>query len=219
MENKDIYEDISSIKTIMERSTKFISLSGLSGIMAGIYALIGAGIAYSLIPMHLERKLFDRSSDQPIVGAYQTRENLTIYLFIVAVTVLVLSVGTGIWLTTRKAKRRGQAVWNPSSRALLKNGLLPLLTGGCFVIILLTKHHYGIIAPGCLVFYGLALVAASQYTFGDVRWLGIMEIILGLIALLFPGYGLLFWALGFGVLHILYGAIMYYKYDRGNNAA
>lgn len=219
MGNKDIYEDISSIKAIMERSTKFISLSGLSGVMAGIYALIGAGIAYSLIPTHLERRLFDRSSGQPVVGGIHSRESLAICLFIVAVIVLLLSVGTGLLLTIRKAKRRNQTVWNPSSRALLKNGLFPLLTGGCFVLILLAKHHYGIIAPGCLIFYGLALAAASQYTFGDVRWLGIMEIILGLIALLFPGYGLLFWALGFGVLHILYGTIMYFKYDRGNNAA
>jgi hypothetical protein len=219
MENKDVYEDISSIKTIMERSTKFISLSGLSGVLAGVYALIGAAIAYSLIPIHLERKLFDRSTDQPITGTFQTRESLAIYLFIVAVIVLLLSVGTGVLLTIRKAKRRGQTVWNPSSRALLKNGLLPLLTGGCFVLILLAKHHYGVVAPGCLIFYGLSLAAASQYTFGDVRWLGILEVILGLIALLFPGYDLLFWALGFGVLHILYGAIMYFKYDRGNNAA
>src|SRR6202012_4106338 len=98
MENKDIYDDISSIKTIMERSTKFISLSGLSGVMAGIYALISAAIAYSLIPTQLERRLFDRASDQPIAGAYQTRESLTIYLFIVAVIVLILSVSTGILL-------------------------------------------------------------------------------------------------------------------------
>jgi len=210
MENKDIYEDISSIKNMMERSTRFISLSGLSGVMAGIYALAGAGIAYSLIPTHVEGKLFDQ---------YQGPLNLVECLVAVALLVLLLSISTGIWLTMRKAKQRNQSVWNPSSRALLKNGLLPLLTGGCFIIILLVKHHYGIIAPGCLVFYGLALAAASQFTFGDVRWLGILEIILGLIALLFPGYGLLFWALGFGVLHILYGTIMYFKYDRGNNAA
>lgn len=219
MENKDIYEDISSIKNIMERSTRFISLSGLSGIMAGIYALIGAAIAYALIPTHLERKVFDRLSEQPIAGTYHGQLSLIECLIAVALLVLLLSVSTGIWLTTRKARRHNQTVWNPSSKALLKNGILPLLTGGCFLIILLIKHHYGIIAPGCLIFYGLALAAASQYTFGDVRWLGILEIILGLIALLFPGYGLLFWAIGFGVLHILYGTIMYFKYDRGNNAA
>lgn len=94
------------------------------------------------------------------------------------------------------------------------SGALPLLTGGCFVLILFSQGYYGIIAAGCLIFYGLALVAASQYTYGDVKWLGICEIGLGLLATLLPGFGLYFWAIGFGLLHILYGTIMHFKYDR-----
>jgi hypothetical protein len=219
MENKDIYEDISSIKNIMERSTKFISLNGLSGVMAGVYALIGAAIAYVLIPGYVEGHLFDNPSGTPTANPYHGRESLIGSLVAIALLVLLLSITTGIWLTTRKARRKGLTVWNPSSRALLNSGLLPLLTGGCFILILLVKRHYGIIAPGCLVFYGLALTAASQHTFGDVKLLGISEVVLGLLGLVFPGYGLLFWALGFGVLHIVYGTIMYFKYDRGNNAA
>ncbi len=143
----------------MERSTRFISLSGLSGVMAGIYALIGAGIAYKLI--------YEIKSD------YLGYNDLTIQLFFIAFTVLLLSIATGIWLTIRKASRRGQSVWNQSSKLLLKSGAVPLLTGGCFVLLLLLQGHYGIIAPGCLIFFGLALFAASQYTFGDVKWLGL----------------------------------------------
>jgi hypothetical protein len=224
MENKDIYDDISSIKTIMERSTKFISLSGLSGILAGVYALIGAGIAYTMIPRYSQQ--YDEPFDNtyPVKGLfYGSRpgyiSGLDAKLFLLALIILILSISTGVWLTLRKAKRNKQAVWNPSSRALLKNGLLPLLTGGAFILILLCQNHYGIISPACLIFYGLSLVAASQYTYGDVKWLGILEIGLGLICMIIPGYGLLFWALGFGVLHILYGAIMHFKYDRGNSAA
>ncbi len=224
MENKDIYEDISSIKTIMERSTKFISLSGLSGVMAGIYALIGAGIAFMLIPRYTLGYSEQPAASYPVKGLFYGNSSghipgLDAELFLVALSVLILSISTGVWLTVRKAKRSEQTVWNPSSRALLKNGLLPLLTGGAFILILLGQRHYGIISPACLIFYGLSLVAASQYTFGDVRWLGILEIILGLLCMLVPGYGLFFWAFGFGVLHILYGSIMYFKYDRGNNAA
>ncbi|WCT11052.1 hypothetical protein [Mucilaginibacter jinjuensis] len=205
MEEKDLYSEISSIRTLMERSTKFISLSGLSGVMAGIYALVGAGIAYKLLYLdHIE--------------LYVNRNDTIMQLFFVALIVLILSVATGIWLTVRKAKRKGQSVWNQSSNLLLKNGALPLLTGGCFVLLLFIQGHFGIIAPGCLIFYGLALVAASQYTYGDVRWLGLSEIALGLLATILPGYGLYFWALGFGVLHILYGSVMYFKYDRENNA-
>jgi len=203
MKDKDLQEEINSIKKIMERSTKFISLSGLSGILAGIYALIGAGIGYEII-----------YASGGLRGGY----TIDMQLFAIALIVLLLSITTGIVLTARKAQRKGQTVWNPSSRALLKNGILPLLTGGAFILILLSDGNYHVVAPACLIFYGLALAAASQYTYGDVKWLGITEIILGLLAMLIPGYDLFFWALGFGVMHILYGSIMYFKYDRENSA-
>jgi len=203
MEDKDLYDEISSIKKIMERSTKFISLSGLSGILAGVYALVGAASGYKII--------YDNGA---IRGGY----SIDVQLFAIALIVLILSVATGVGLTVRKAKRKNQTVWNQSSRALLKSGLLPLLTGGAFILILLSNGYFHIVAPACLIFYGLALAAASQYTYGDVKWLGITEIILGLLAMLIPGYDLFFWALGFGVMHILYGSIMYFKYDRENSA-
>jgi hypothetical protein len=69
-------------------------------------------------------------------------------------------------------------------------------------------------APACLVFYGLALIQGSANTFDEIRYLGFSEIILGLISASVPGYGLVFWAIGFGVLHIIYGVIMYNKYDK-----
>lgn len=201
MEDKDLLADISSIKNIMKRSTRFISLSGLSGVMAGVYALIGAGLVYHLIYSGGEGYL---NYNQDIIGK----------LFLIASLVLVLSITTGIWLTFRKAAKKGQRVWNQSSKALLVSGALPLLTDGCFVLILFSQGRFDIIAAGCLIFYGLALVAASQYTYGDVKWLGICEIGLGLLATLLPGFGLYFWATGFGLLHILYGTIMHFKYDR-----
>jgi len=217
MKDKDIYDDISSIKTIMERSTKFISLSGLSGVLAGVYALIGAGIAYVMLPQYTAISPADYETASPAVYNHAIHSfGLDLVLFAVAMAVLLLSIGTGILLSAQKAKRNNQAIWNQSSRALLNAGLLPLVTGGCFAFILYINHHYGTIAPTYLVFYGLALVSASQFTYGDVKWLGILEIVLGLLALMQPGYGLYFWALGFGVLHILYGAIMYFKYDRVN---
>ncbi|MEX8549149.1 MAG: hypothetical protein V5804_16235 [Mucilaginibacter sp.] len=203
MEDKDLLADISSIKNIMERSTRFISLSGLSGVMAGIYALVGAGLAYKQIYMN------------DGAGVYSDHDqNLPRKLFFIASAVLVLSIATGIWLTFRKAAKNGQRVWSQSSKSLMISGALPLLTGGCFVLILFSQGSYGIIAAGCLIFYGLALVAASQYTYGDVKWLGICEIGLGLLSTLLPSFGIYFWATGFGLLHILYGTIMHFKYDR-----
>jgi len=203
MEEKDLLAEISSIRNIMDRSTKFISLSGLSGIMAGIYALVGAGIAYNLLYLRTDSFL-ER-------GYYRLLEER---LILVAAVVLFLSLLTGVLLTVRKASKKGQTIWNQSSQSLLLNGAAPLVTGGIFCIIMLLRGYYVVIGPCTLIFYGLALIAASKYTFGDVKWLGLLDVGLGLLAAIFPGYGLFFWAFGFGVLHILYGTIMHFKYDR-----
>ncbi len=200
MEDKYL-QDITEIKNMMNKSSQFISLSGLSGIMAGIYALIGAHIANGLIESH--------------VGYYVTLESKTFKLIVLtAFLVLVFSIITAAILTVSKAKKQGEKIWNSTSKRVLVNFLIPLVTGGVFGLLLLRNGYYGLIAPVTLLFYGLACVNASKYTLRDVRYLGITIIILGLIATEFSGYALEFWALGFGVCHILYGSIMYFKYDR-----
>ncbi|MDN3673662.1 hypothetical protein QWY99_11405 [Flavobacterium branchiarum] len=200
MEDKYL-QDISEIKNMMNKSSQFISLSGLSGIMAGIYALIGAYIANGLIDNH--------------AGYYITLESKTFKLIVLtAFLVLLFSIITSAILTVSKAKKEGEKIWNTASKRLLINFMIPLVTGGIFGLLLLRIGYYGLIAPITLLFYGLACVNASKYTLRDVRYLGITIIILGLIATEFSGYALEFWALGFGVCHILYGSIMYFKYDR-----
>ena len=193
--------DISEIKNMMSKSSQFISLSGFAGIMAGIYALIGAFIANQLIENH--------------EGYYITLESNTFKLIVLtAFLVLLLSVVTATILTYVKAKKVGEKVWNPTSKRMLINFLIPLVTGGIFALLLLRNENYGLIAPVTLIFYGLACVNASKYTLRDVRYLGLTITILGLIATEFSGYALEFWALGFGVCHIIYGTMMYFKYDR-----
>ena len=184
----------------MDKSSQFISLSGLSGIMAGIYALAGAFFIKYIDGLDYGYVIVDSYAFRLIIG--------------VAVIVLVLSVGTAILLTYQKAKKHGDTIWNSTSKRLAANFLIPLLTGGVFALLLIKNHYYGLIAPITLIFYGMACVNASKYTLRDVRYLGLTVIVIGLIATYFMGYGLEFWALGFGVCHILYGSIMYFKYDR-----
>ena len=206
MENEKYLKDIQDIKQMMTQSSRFISLSGLSGILAGTYSLIGAWFAYRTI-------YFDNS----IMGSYRNlviSYDAVVRLFIIAATVILLSVITGIVLSFRKAKKANESLWNPTSKRLLINFLIPLLTGGFFILFLIEKEILSLIAPLMLIFYGMACLNASKYTIGDVRYLGITLIILGLLSTWFLGYGLLFWALGFGVCHIVYGALMYFKYDR-----
>lgn len=206
MQEKDIYSELSSIRNLMERSTKFISLSGLSGIMAGIYALIGAYIGYKIV--------YGNSNDLDYRDHYVNSPETLGLLLLVALAVLVFSILTGIWLTIRQARKKGENFWNPVSKRLLTNLAIPLVTGGLFILVLIIRGDYGIIASACLVFYGLALISGGQYTFSDVKWLGCCEIILGLLAALFPGFGIVFWVLGFGLLHVLYGTIMHFKYNQ-----
>lgn len=206
MEEKEIYTELNSIRNLMERSAKFISLSGLSGILAGVYALIGAGLGYYLV--------YAPYGGLEYRDYYINEQQVLWKLFFIALVVLILSLTTGLLLTLKKAAKKSQNVWNPSSKKLLLNMSIPLFTGGLFILILIFRGYYGVVAPASLLFYGLALVSASQYTFEDVKWLGIMEIILGLFSTLFPGYGIVFWAIGFGLLHIIYGSIMHFKYDR-----
>lgn len=206
MKEKDIYSELSSIRSLMERSSKFISLSGLSGILAGIYALVGAGIAYKLV--------YGRNAGLAYRDFYINEPLILWQLFFIAATVLILSLITGVWLTIRQARKKGENVWNPVSKRLLINMSIPLFTGGFFILILLVRGEYGIIAPSCLIFYGLALIAGSHYTFSDVKWLGFFEIVLGLTAALLPGYGIVFWTIGFSLLHIIYGSVMHFKYNK-----
>jgi hypothetical protein len=201
MENEKYLNDLKDIKDLMNKSTQFISLSGLSGILAGVYALIGAVYVNFLVDNH--------------EGYYITLESNTFKkIIITAIIVLIASVISAYLLTISKAKKVGEKVWNTTSKRLLANFAIPLITGGIFALLLLRHQYYGLIAPITLLFYGLACLNASKYTLRDVRYLGITEIILGLLAVEFSGYGLHFWVLGFGVCHILYGSIMYFKYDK-----
>jgi hypothetical protein len=204
VKEKEIQDDLASIRSLMERSSKFISLSGLSGILAGIYALIGAATAFCIMREPLN---YDRITFLHLLSVLP-------YLVGIAMAVLIASLVTGVLLTYRKAKKKGQPIWGKTSRALLFNMAVPLVTGAFLILIFLYRGYFGIVAPASLIFYGLALMAAGNFTFTDVKVLGISEIILGLIAACFPGYGLLFWAVGFGLLHIVYGLVMYLKYDR-----
>ncbi|MBA9074200.1 general stress protein CsbA [Flavobacterium gossypii] len=206
METNKYLNDITEIKNMMNRSSRFLSLSGLSGILAGVYCLIGAWLAYQTI-----------YTDSNNVGSYKNlvlTEDAMKRLFAIAFIVILFSLLTGIILSIKKAKKENEKIWDASSKRLIINFAIPLATGGFFILFLIEKEIYGYVAPLTLIFYGLACVNASKYTLGDVRYLGITLIIIGLASSYFIGYGLFFWALGFGICHIFYGSMMYFKYEK-----
>jgi hypothetical protein len=204
-------EQITEIRNIMDKSTRFISLSGLSGVVAGIAALVGAWLAY---------RYFGYNYYYPEMAEFIFRQDGVMeqdtlqFLLLNGVGVLAVAIGFGSIFTFRKARKEGQRVWDRSGKRMILNLMIPLVAGGIFTLILLYHGLVFLVPSATLIFYGLALLNASRYTLEDIRYLGITEIVLGLIAAFYIGYGLLFWAIGFGVLHIVYGIIMYVKHDR-----
>jgi hypothetical protein len=206
MKELNEYEkDIAAIRNTMERSLKVVSLSGLSGILAGIYALVGASISYFSIGIPISARQLENFT----ISADQLAITIGI-----ALSVLFFAVISAYLLTKRKAKKIEVNVWNTAGKRALTQFSIPLVTGGLFVLILLLNNQYALVAPTTLLFYGLGLVQASTNTVDEIRYLGILQIVVGLICAAFPAYGLILWAFGFGVLHIVYGTIMYSKYDQ-----
>ena len=194
---------------MMEESTRFLSLSGLSGIFAGVFAIIGSFIAYFVIlkngTIHYNEYLKSLSESETVAIRLKFAAD--------ALGVLTLSIIFSFYFSRRIAKREGKTFWSPVSKRLLINMFIPLVTGGIFIVVLLLQNHIQLIVPGLLIFYGLALVNAGKFTLDEVFYLGILEITIGLISAFFSGWGIIFWIIGFGILHIIYGVVMYRKYE------
>lgn len=216
MEQQQSYQDLQHIKKMMERSSRFISLSGLSGISAGICALIGAWVAH---PYVVGRKnyIIDNGTaiEQARAGSYWIIINT--WLFWIAIATFITALVTAFIFTYIKSRKEGIPIWGNAARRVMASMAIPLAVGGIFIFKLMQFGTFGLVAPGCLLFYGLGLINASKYTLSEIKYLGYGEILLGIISLNFVGYGIYFWAVGFGLLHIIYGTYMWVKYDKGEN--
>jgi uncharacterized membrane protein HdeD (DUF308 family) len=207
---KEQLQDLKEIRQMMERSTKFLSLSGLSGISAGVIALVASFIAWQMRPESVAEVIYDGSQYKPLLNG-----DYIWSLVYLGLATIVLALAAGFFFTWRKAKKKQSPMWNKTSRRLLVSLCIPMVAGAFVIVSLLINEVYWIIPELTLVFYGLTLVNAAQHTYRDVFYLGISELAVGVIALFISGYSLLFWALGFGILHIIYGVSMHLKYERG----
>lgn len=201
-------EDIKIIKKIMEESSRFLSLSGLSGISAGIFAIAGAIAAKLIMP---DSVVTGEGYTESFLAAPEGARIIKL-LMIDAGIVLILALASAFFFSWRKAKKDGKSIWTPVTRRMFLNLAIPLAAGGFFVIITLGRVPGSVSASATLIFYGLALINGGKFTLGEIYWLGVVEVITGLVCLLLPDYALLLWAVGFGALHIIYGLFMYIKY-------
>ena len=221
--NTNPHQELKEIRSLMERSSRFMSLSGWTGIMAGIYSLLGAAAAYYVIfKMNFAKEIIPTEVDTYGSGRavhYNYTHSLlelfsekNILLFLIAGIVILFSATTAFYQSSLKAKKQGVKLWNSTTKRLFVQVAIPLVTGGLFCIALLYYGNAGLIAPAMLIFYGMALLNGSKYTLKEFHSLALCEIALGLISLFFIGYGLFFWTIGFGILHIFYGILMQKRY-------
>ena len=197
-------EDLVHIRSMMERSSRFISLSGLSGVFAGLSALLGGVYVYQLFKVNGIEYFEDNHQ------LYST--SLITELILTAFVILFFALAFGIFFTVRKSKKLNLPIWTSATKNMLFNLAIPLIASAVFCFALVYHQMFILVAPSTLIFYGLALLNAEKYTYSDIKYLGFSEVILGSIALFFVGYGLVFWILGFGILHIFYGLLLFKKY-------
>lgn len=214
-ENANHLDQLKEIRQIMEKSTKFISLSGISGVWVGFVAIIGIAAVF----FNFDSYFVTRYNDGGVFSSANLLKNkdlqsLIRFVLIDAFLMLVFAIGGSAIFTMRKAKKKGLSVWDNTAKRFIVSMMIPLATGGMFSIILIYHGMFGMVGPATLIFYGLALHNAGRYTLNDIRYLGLIEILLGLLAASFIGYTAIFWSIGFGILHIIYGVVMYFKYDR-----
>jgi len=199
-------QELAEIKSMMERSSRFLSLSGLAGVLAGIYSLIGAALTWNWV--------YGGASQGSVgIETSSTRQVMNSVL-LTAVVVLVSALATAYFLSLKKSKKTGSNLWSPVSKRFLLALFIPVFAGGLFSFALLHEGYFHMIAGTTLIFYGLGLINASHFTLGEIKTLGFGQLILGLAAAFHPEFGLILWALGFGLLHVIYGSMMYYRYDR-----
>jgi len=221
-EQKDTsLETLRQIRSIMERSARFLSLSGWSGVWAGSVALAGAVVAYLWLKEAPDFAYYHGTytagppAAQAFEGYLEDFRSYMLRFLVLAAGVFTVAFIGGFYFTYQKNKQAGVKMWNAASRKMVINLAIPLAAGAIVTLAFAYRGDWIYIAPSCLIFYGLALINGSKYTVSDIKYLGLIEVIIGCGSLfLDPGYGLYLWALGFGVLHIVYGIIMWRKYDQ-----
>ena len=214
MEPSQPEKDISLIKNLMEKSSKFSNLSGYAIATTGLLALLGAVFVYFDLGISISEKYISYAE---LIN--QTGNANSIYtkikLLVIIASLILLTSLLILYVTAKlKSERHDINLFNSSFSRALKSLFIPVLSGGIFCGFLILHKMYGLVAPATLIFYGLGLISASKFSYNELELLGYLELFLGTIASYYMGSGLLFWMIGFGIGHIVLGVFIHYKYDK-----
>jgi hypothetical protein len=199
------------MRNLMERTTRYLSLSGLAGVLVGLIAMAGIVSLYLAMDIPIGQPV---SFNEFIRSGGEAAEALTGRIVRMAAIVLLLSILAEGVLGYRKARKLGLPLWDATARRMFTALAIPVAGGGIYCLSLIQGGNPDGLASASLIFYGLGLLNAGKYAVPDVGRLGLAVFATGLVAAFFPAWGLVFWGIGFGILHIVYGISIHFKYER-----
>lgn len=208
MDNKDALNTLQEIKDLMSRSSRFQTISGWSIVIIGIYASIVSLGAWLLLGDHQSYTWLPQFAQD---FAINTPSRTLIALVIAAILVVVsfTTVCIGSYLKTKRVNQT--FAFDQTVRRCLINFFVPAVAGALFCVAMLVQGHYGLTSSIMLLFYGLALINCSHYTSSSIALLGYGQLLLGIVDCFVIHHAILFWFLGFGLLHIIYGLYLVIK--------
>jgi hypothetical protein len=180
-------DNLSFIRSTMERATAFTAVPGWGGVAMGITALVAAALAQT------------RATENEWLAAW------------LGASALALTIGG--WSMAVKARRAGTSVLSYSGRRFVLSYVPPLAVGGLLTLVLVRAGLYGALPGTWLLLYGTGVVTGGAYSVRVVPIMGLCFMALGALALLAPpDWGDWLMALGFGGLHIIFGLIIARRY-------
>ncbi len=184
-----VRENLIYIRKTMEAAGQITAVPGRGLIIAGFLSL--AGVAFNAF-----------ITGAPWEAGPHPRWALAAWGAILAVSVVVVSFGI-----YRKSRQTCTPIQPPLLRKLLWSLCPALFAGGLITNLAVQSRHLDwlpVIWLGC---YGAAITNGGQVSVAAVRYMGLSFLLAAAGAALSPPEGGLIWlALGFGWLHLIYGS-------------
>jgi hypothetical protein len=179
-------DNLRYIRETMERATAFTGISGWGGIAIGTTALMASFIA----------------ALQPSFKAW-----LAIWIAEGLISLLIAG-----WSMDRKARAAQMPLVSGPGRKAVFSLSPPMIAGGLLTIVLVRAGLTNAIPGVWLLLYGTGVITGGMYSVPVVPIMGICFMGLGALALFAPAFANWFMAVGFGGLHLVFGAIIVRKY-------
>lgn len=180
-------DNVKFIREMMERSASFTAVPGYGGILMGVTAVAAAYIANTQVYL---------------------RDSLMTWLI-----EAFLAFAIGFLAMWQKSKIAGQSLFSTPARKFAYGFIPPLVVGVVIVLGLWRYEYYYVMAPVCMLCYGAAVACGGAFSARVVPVMGWCFIALGTAAFILPSsYAQIMMGASFGLLHIIFGAIIARKY-------